>query len=430
MLIAVPVGLMIAMFLTELCPQWLRRPIGTAIELLAGIPSIIYGIWGLFVFAPFLQETLQPFLIAVFGEIPVLSSLFAGPPYGIGMLTAGLILAIMVLPFITSISRDVFDAVPPVLKEAAYGLGCTTWEVVRYVVLPYTRVGVIGGVMLGLGRALGETMAVTFVIGNAHRISASVLAPGTTISATIANEFTEAVGDLYTSSLIALGLILFVITFIVLAAARFMLMRIEQADRLIHGQAPSTPPAAARIRITMVLSLAATAFGLGWLVLILGVLLWEGFSGLSLAVFTEMTPPPGSTGGLLNAIMGSLVLTVAGRADRHADRHPGRHLHGRVWPPRPPDLGGALHQRHPAQRAVHRHRPLHLRGHGRSDGAFLRLGRRGRARGDRHPGGRAHHRGHADAGAGHAARGSGLDRPAALADDHAHRLPRRARPAW
>jgi phosphate transport system permease protein len=228
MLIAVPVGLLIAVFLTELCPLWLRRPIGIAIELLAGIPSIIYGIWGLFVFAPFLQQTLQPFLIAVFGNIPLLSSVFAGPPYGIGVLTAGLILAIMVLPFITSISRDVFDAVPPVLKEAAYGIGCTTWEVVRYVVLPYARVGVIGGIMLGLGRALGETMAVTFVIGNAHRVSASILAPGTTISATIANEFTEAVGDLYTSSLIALGLILFVITFIVLAAARYMLMRIER----------------------------------------------------------------------------------------------------------------------------------------------------------------------------------------------------------
>jgi phosphate transport system permease protein len=228
MLIAVPVGLLIAVFLTELCPLWLRRPIGIAIELLAGIPSIIYGIWGLFVFAPFLQQTLQPFLITVFGNIPLLSSLFAGPPYGIGMLTAGLILAIMVLPFVTSISRDVFDAVPPVLKEAAYGIGCTTWEVVRHVVLPYARVGVIGGVMLGLGRALGETMAVTFVIGNAHRISASILAPGTTISATIANEFTEAVGDLYTSSLIALGLILFVITFIVLAAARYMLLQIER----------------------------------------------------------------------------------------------------------------------------------------------------------------------------------------------------------
>jgi phosphate transport system permease protein len=228
MLIAVPVGLFISIFLIELCPPWLRRPIGIAIELLAGIPSIIYGIWGLFVFAPFLQQTLQPFLITLFGDVPLLSLLFAGPPYGIGVLTAGLILAIMVLPFITSISRDVFEAVPQVLKEAAYGLGCTTWEVVRRVVLPYARVGVIGGVMLGLGRALGETMAVTFVIGNAHRISASILAPGTTISATIANEFTEAVGDLYTSSLIALGLILFFITFIVLAIARYLLLRIER----------------------------------------------------------------------------------------------------------------------------------------------------------------------------------------------------------
>jgi len=228
MLIAVPVGLLIAFFLTELCPKWLRRPIGIAIELLAGIPSIIYGIWGLFIFAPFLQATLQPFLINTLGNVPGIGSLFAGPPYGIGMLTSGLILAIMVLPFVTSITRDVFEAVPGVLKEAAYGLGCTTWEVVRNVVLPYARVGVIGGVMLGLGRALGETMAVTFVIGNAHRISASVLAPGTTISATIANEFTEAVGDLYTSALIELGLILFVITFIVLAIARYMLMRIER----------------------------------------------------------------------------------------------------------------------------------------------------------------------------------------------------------
>ena len=229
MLIAVPLGLLIALFLTELCPMWFRRPIGIAIELLAGIPSIIYGIWGLFVFAPFLQRTLQPALIDLFAGIPVLSTLFAGPPYGIGILTAGLILAIMVLPFITSISRDVFETVPPVLKEAAYGIGCTTWEVFRHVVLPYTRVGVIGGVMLALGRALGETMAVTFVIGNAHRISGSMLAPGTTIAATIANEFTEAVGDLYTSSLIALGLLLFVITFIVLAAARYMLMRLEPA---------------------------------------------------------------------------------------------------------------------------------------------------------------------------------------------------------
>ncbi|MDG4878652.1 phosphate ABC transporter permease subunit PstC [Mesorhizobium sp. WSM4935] len=226
-LIAVPIGIGIAVFLTELCPRPLRRPIGIAVELLAGIPSIIYGIWGLFVFAPFLQTTIQPFIISIFHGIPGLSSLFAGPPYGIGLLTSSLILAIMVLPFITSITKDVFDTVPAVLKESAYGIGCTTWEVTRRVVIPYTRVGIMGGVMLGLGRALGETMAVTFVIGNAHRISASLFAPGTTISATIANEFTEADGALYTSSLVALGLILFIITFIILALARYMLLRID-----------------------------------------------------------------------------------------------------------------------------------------------------------------------------------------------------------
>ena len=228
MLIGVPVSLGIAFFLTEICPERLRRTVSIAIELLAGIPSIIYGIWGLFVFAPWFQATVQPFLIDTFANIPVLNQLFAGPPYGIGMLTAGVILAIMVLPFITSITREVFETVPAVLKEAAYGIGCTRWEVIRRVVIPYTRVGIIGGVMLGLGRALGETMAVTFVIGNAHRIVTSLLAPGTTISASIANEFTEATGELYTSSLIALGLILFFITFVVLAAARFMLMRIER----------------------------------------------------------------------------------------------------------------------------------------------------------------------------------------------------------
>jgi phosphate transport system permease protein len=228
MAIAVPVGIGVAIFLTELCPRPLSRPIGIAIELLAGIRSIIYGIWGLFVFAPFLQQTLQPWLIELFGPIPVLNALFAGPPYGIGMLTASLILAIMVLPFITSITRDVFETTPAVLKESAYALGATTWEVIWSVVLPYTRAGVLGGVMLGLGRALGETMAVTFVIGNAHKINPSLLAPGTTISATIANEFTEAVGDLYTSALIALGLILFFITFTVLAIARYLLSRLEQ----------------------------------------------------------------------------------------------------------------------------------------------------------------------------------------------------------
>ncbi len=228
MLIGIPISLGIAIFITELCPRSLKRPISTAIELLAGIPSIIYGIWGLFVLAPFLQAYVQPALIGTFASVPVLSSLFAGPPYGIGILTAGIILSIMVLPYITSVTRDVFETVPPVLKESAYGLGCTTWEVVRKVVLPYTQTGVIGGVMLGLGRALGETMAVTFVIGNAHKIAASLLAPGTTISASIANEFTEADGDLYTSSLIALGLLLFVITFIVLAGARLLLLRLQK----------------------------------------------------------------------------------------------------------------------------------------------------------------------------------------------------------
>ena len=228
MVIAVPVGLGIAIFLTELCPMWARRPVGIAIELLAGIPSIIYGIWGFFILAPVLKETLQPALIATFANVPGLSTVFAGPPYGIGILTAGIILAIMVLPFITAIARDVFATVPPVLKEAAFGIGCTTWEVSKNVTIPYTRVGLVGGVMLGLGRALGETMAVTFVIGNSHRISSSLLSPGTTISAAIANEFQEASGELYTSSLIALGLLLFFITFLVLAAARFMLMRIDR----------------------------------------------------------------------------------------------------------------------------------------------------------------------------------------------------------
>ncbi len=228
LVIAVPLGLGIAVFLTELCPHHLRRPIGIAVELLAGIPSIIYGIWGMFILAPFLQAHVQPALINAFAGVPGLDDVFAGPPYGIGMATAGIILAIMILPLISAISRDVFDTVPPVLKEAAFGIGCTRWEVVRRIVAPYAGVGLMGGIMLALGRARGETMAVTFVIGNAHKISPSILGPGTTISATIANEFTEAVGDLYTSSLIALGLILFVITFIVLAISRLLLMRIEK----------------------------------------------------------------------------------------------------------------------------------------------------------------------------------------------------------
>ncbi|HXC88935.1 MAG TPA: phosphate ABC transporter permease subunit PstC [Stellaceae bacterium] len=228
MLVGIPVAFGIAVFITEICPTWAKRPLATMIELLAAIPSIIYGIWGLFVFAPFVQQYIEPAIIDTFGNLPGIGVLFAGPPLGIGMLTAGFILAIMVLPFISSIMRDVFETVPPMLKESAYGLGATRSEVVWRVVLPYTRVGVIGGVMLGLGRALGETMAVTFVIGNAHNISASILQPGTTISASLANEFTEAFGDLYRSSLIALGLILFVITFVVLAIAKVMLLRLQK----------------------------------------------------------------------------------------------------------------------------------------------------------------------------------------------------------
>jgi phosphate transport system permease protein len=228
MLVGIPVAFGVAVFITEICPIWLKRPLATMIELLAAIPSIIYGIWGLFVFAPFVQQYIQPNLIDSLGQIPGFGALFAGPPLGIGVLTAGFILAIMVLPFISSIMRDVFETVPAILKESAYGLGATRSEVVRQIVLPYTRIGVVGGIMLGLGRALGETMAVTFVIGNAHRISVSILQPGTTISASLANEFTEAVGDLYLSSLIALGFILFVITFIVLAMAKLMLLRLQQ----------------------------------------------------------------------------------------------------------------------------------------------------------------------------------------------------------
>ncbi len=227
MTIAIPVGIGIAIFLTELCPQWLRRPIGIAVELLAGIPSIIYGMWGFFVLGPFLANTFQPFMIRIFEGVPVLGAIFGGPPSYLSLFNAALILAIMVLPFITAISVDVFKTVPPVLKEAAYGVGCTTWEVVRNVVIPYTRVGVIGGIMLALGRALGETMAVTFIIGNSFRISGSIFAPGTTISAAIASEFAESDG-LHQSGLILLGLLLFVLTFMVLSAARLMLMRLEK----------------------------------------------------------------------------------------------------------------------------------------------------------------------------------------------------------
>jgi len=230
MVIGVPVSFGIALFLTELSPKWLKRPLGTAIELLAAIPSIIYGMWGLFVFVPLFQSYVQPLLIKVLGSVPLAGALFAGPPIGIGMLTAGVILSIMVIPFITAVMRDVFEIVPPMLKESAYGLGATTWEVVWRVVLPYTKAGVIGGIMLGLGRALGETMAVTFVIGNAHQLAVSLMAPGNSIASALANEFTEAVGDLYFSALIELGLILFLITTVVLALSKLLLMQLAKGE--------------------------------------------------------------------------------------------------------------------------------------------------------------------------------------------------------
>ncbi len=228
--IAIPVSFGIAMFLTELSPTWLRRPLGIAIEMLAAIPSIIYGMWGLFIFAPLFQEYAQPAIQETLGNVPLIAPFFSGPPMGIGMLTAGIILAVMVIPFITAVMRDVFEVVPAMLKESAYGLGSTTWEVVWRVVLPYTKVGVIGGIMLGLGRALGETMAVTFVIGNAHELSTSFFAPGNSIASALANEFTEAVGELYTASLIELGLILFLITTIVLALSKLLLLQLGKRE--------------------------------------------------------------------------------------------------------------------------------------------------------------------------------------------------------
>ena len=230
MVIAVPVSFGIAVFLTEVCPNWLRGPIASAIELLAGIPSIIYGMWGLFVFVPFMSDHVEPWLNDTLGPLPIVGSLFEGPPLGIGMLTAGIILGVMVIPFISSVMRDVFALVPPSLREAAFGLGATRWEVIRGVVLPYTRTAVVGGIFLGLGRALGETMAVTFVLGNAHQLSASLLEPGNSIAAAIANEFTEADSDIYLSSLIGLGFLLFVVTFIVLAAAKIMLLRLARQE--------------------------------------------------------------------------------------------------------------------------------------------------------------------------------------------------------
>ncbi len=228
LLIAVPLAFGVAVFLTETCPTWLRRPLGTSIELLAAVPSIIYGMFGLFVFAPLFADYLQVPLQKMLGGMPLVGFLFGGATNGMGILAAGIVLAFMVLPFIAAVMRDVFEITPAILRESAYGLGCTTWEVVRKVVLPYTQKGVIGGIMLGLGRALGETMAVTFVIGNANRMPTSLFSPGTSIASVLANEFGEAEA-LHFSTLFALGFLLFVITFIVLALAKIMILRAEKA---------------------------------------------------------------------------------------------------------------------------------------------------------------------------------------------------------
>jgi len=228
LVLAVPTSFGIALFLSEIAPTWLRGPVATAVELLAGIPSIIYGMWGLFVFGPFMAAHISPFINDYLGAIPIVGLLFQGPPLGIGMLTAGIILAIMILPFITSVMYEVFRSVPPQLKESAYALGSTTWEVCWDIVLPYTRSAVVGGAFLGLGRALGETMAVTFVLGNAHQFSLSLMMPSSSIASVIANEFNEAYTDLHRSALIALGFLLFVVTFFVLLAARLMLSQLSR----------------------------------------------------------------------------------------------------------------------------------------------------------------------------------------------------------
>jgi len=226
--IAVPVSFGIALFLTELSPVWLRRPLGTAIELLAAIPSIVYGMWGLLVFAPLFGQYVQPLLASTLGKVPLLGKLFSGAPLGIGLLSAGIILAIMIIPFIAAVMRDVFEVTPAMLKESAYGVGATTWEVVWNVVLPYTKVGVIGGIMLGLGRALGETMAVTFVIGNTNLLNnVSLFSPGNSITSALANEFSEANPGLHTAALMELGLILFFITFLVLAFSKWLLAKLK-----------------------------------------------------------------------------------------------------------------------------------------------------------------------------------------------------------
>ena len=306
----------------------------------------------------------------------MIGALFSGPPLGIGMLAAGIILAIMIIPFIASVMRDVFEVTPAMLKESAYGVGGNTWEVVWNVVLPYTKVGVIGGIMLGLGRALGETMAVTFVIGNTNFLSnISLFAPGNSITSALANEFGEAPPGLYTASLIELGLILFLITLTVLVLSRLLLLRLskQEGSTDLRRRWNCLPRRKLINKVALGLSMAAMAFGLFWLVWILLTTLQLGVAGLSVELFTKMTPPPGAASRRpAQCHRRQRDHGVAGHRAGYADRHPGRHLSGRI---RPAHLAGprdALHQRHPAVGAVHRHRPVRLCDLRRQGGQFLR----------------------------------------------------------
>ncbi|VFS13631.1 phosphate transporter permease subunit PstC [Citrobacter koseri] len=326
LLIAVPVSFGIALFLTELAPGWLRRPLGIAIELLAAIPSIVYGMWGLFIFAPLFATWFQEPVGNILSNIPFVGALFSGPAFGIGILAAGVILAIMIIPYIAAVMRDVFEQTPVMMKESAYGIGCTTWEVIWRIVLPFTKNGVIGGVMLGLGRALGETMAVTFIIGNTYQLdSVSLYMPGNSITSALANEFAEAESGLHVAALMELGLILFVITFIVLAISKLMIMRLAKNEggtlmatlemqttaELAESRRKMQAKRRTRNRIALTLSMATMAFGLFWLIWILMSTITRGFDGMSLALFTEMTPPPNTAGGgLANALAGSGLLIL------------------------------------------------------------------------------------------------------------------------
>lgn len=325
LLIAVPVSFGIALFLTELAPNWLKRPLGIAIELLAAIPSIVYGMWGLFIFAPLFATYFQEPVGNVLSAIPFVGALFSGPAFGIGILAAGVILAIMIIPYIAAVMRDVFEQTPVMMKESAYGIGCTTWEVIWRIVLPFTKNGVIGGVMLGLGRALGETMAVTFIIGNTYQLdSASLYMPGNSITSALANEFAEAESGLHVAALMELGLILFVITFIVLAISKVMIMRLAKNEgtlmatlemqntvELAESRRKMQAKRRMKNRLALTLSMATMAFGLFWLVWILFSTVTRGIDGMSLALFTEMTPPPNTAGGgLANALAGSGLLIL------------------------------------------------------------------------------------------------------------------------